>query len=358
MKRWRSRALFLLGLAGVLALLWWAMPLAYRVLPMPLLFWLDRPAGEPGPPRTFHIAEGENAATVAERLAAEGLVRDARLFRALAVRLGVDRHLEAGTYELVPGETARAVLERLEQPLVQYRSVTLLEGWRREEMADELERRGIVPREAFLEATRRADGYAYDFLAALPPGGSLEGYLFPDTYYFPLEPVGPEEVVRMLLDNFGRRVTPVVQQRSGAQDGLTLHQLITLASIVEREARVAEERPIIADILLRRLQQGMRLEADPTVQYALVPAGSPAPADGYWKEELWVEDMEVQSPYNTYRVAGLPPGPIANPGLDSIRAVLDPTPTDYWYFVAKEDGSHAFARTFEEHLLNLQRYGY
>ena len=136
-----------------------------------------------------------------------------------------------------------------------------------------------------------------------------------------------------------------------------MHTVVTLASIVEREARLAEERPIIAAIFLKRLRQGMPLEADPTVQYALGSDPQSVAAYGYWKKDLTQRDLEVDSPYNTYRRTGLPPGPIANPGLDAITAVIRPAQTNYLYFVAKEDGSHAFAETLEEHLRNIELYG-
>jgi UPF0755 protein len=158
-----------------------------------------------------------------------------------------------------------------------------------------------------------------------------------------------------MLDNFDRRFAPEMRAEA-TRRGLTIHQVVTLAAIVEREAVVAAERPRIAGVFLNRLQRGMKLQADPTVQYAVAGPSPSRLAESYWKQGLTPLDLGVDSPYNTYRYDGLPPGPIANPGLASIRAVLEPEQTDYLYFVAKPDGSHAFARTLREHDDNVARY--
>jgi UPF0755 protein len=211
---------------------------------------------------------------------------------------------------------------------------------------------GVVSRQAFLEAIQGS--YDFAFLRNKPAGANLEGYLFPDTYFFG-RTTTVEDAVKQMLENFDRKFSEELRQEA-ANLGLGVHTVLTLASIVEREAQVPEERPIIAGVFLRRLRLGIPLEADPTVQYAVGSDPESVAKYGYWKKELTQADLEVDSPYNTYRRMGLPPGPIANPGLDSIVAVVRPAETNYLYFVAKPDGSHAFAETLEEHLRNVEMY--
>lgn len=180
----------------------------------------------------------------------------------------------------------------------------------------------------------------------------MEGFLFPDTYNLPVQPTALDIIERMLV-NFDQRFTTEMRQAAVEQE-MTIYQVVTLASIVEREAVAAEERPIIAGVFLNRLEKGMNLDSCPTVQYAL---GYQEDAAQWWKTPVTLAEFaQVNSLYNTYLHRGLPPGPICSPGLASIQAVLEPVETDYLYFLAKGDGSHAFATTFEEHLQNQQKY--
>jgi UPF0755 protein len=184
--------------------------------------------------------------------------------------------------------------------------------------------------------------------AELPDPARLEGFLFPDTYHL-TQDSHPSELVAAMLETFDRRVDPEI--RAGfAQQGLSLHQAVTLASIVEREAIVTDERPMIASVFLNRLAQGIKLDADPTVQYAI----GQQPDGAWWKTGLSLDDLQIDSPYNTYLYAGLPPAPISNPGLASLRAVAFPESSPYLYFRAACDGSgrHTFAETFDQHVLN------
>jgi UPF0755 protein len=158
-----------------------------------------------------------------------------------------------------------------------------------------------------------------------------------------------------MLETFGQRFS-VAQSHGFVSTGLSIHSIVTLASIVEREAVVPEEQPVIAGVFLHRLRIGMPLDADPTVQYAIANNPESQARYGYWKRELTVEDLRIDSPYNTRRYPGLPPGPIGNPGLGALAGVLNPTATSFLYFVAKTDGSHAFAETLQEHIANIQRY--
>ncbi len=226
-------------------------------------------------------------------------------------------------------------------------SITVIEGWRTEQIADELVNLGWNGTfDEFMEAARNYPSENFSFLADRPEGASLEGYLYPDTYNFTPDST-PNEIIESMLTNFDAKVPQDMRDRA-AEMGLTLYEVMTFASLVEREAAVSEERPIIADIYQKRYVEGWRLDADPTVQYAIGSTGD-------WWPELTGDDLYVESPYNTYQVMGLPPGPIANPGYSSIRAVLFPADSPYYFFFAKADGSgyHLFATTLEEQQQNI-----
>jgi UPF0755 protein len=299
---------------------------------------------------SIEVRSGLGVGGIAKRLEEAGVIRSGRLFLILTSLMGVEGKMVAGSYEFDRGMPTLQVIGRLRAGITMPLTVTVPEGLRSEEVALLMEREGIVSAEDFRRALASGE-YDFDFLAELPAGTGLEGYLFPATYGFS-RAVAAEEVARRMLTAFDEQVTPELRQAMQA-NGLTLHEGVTLASIVEREAVQPDERPLIAGVFLNRLRLGMPLGADPTVQYAL--AGDPQSVErfGFWKQGLTLEDLEVESPYNTYVNGGLPPGPIANPGLDSLEAVAHPAETGYLYFVAREDGSHVFAETLEEHLRNV-----
>lgn len=307
----------------------------------------------------FKVASGETAFSISERLQDQGLIIDANLFRLYMRYNGLDKRLAAGDFDLAPNMTMSEIAERLQRPRMQEIVVTFPEGLRAEEIADQLNVQGIMDGEAFLSmvrggaATARALG---DYPFVPDEATTLEGYLFPDTYRLPSRGT-PADLIQRMLDNFGRRVTADVEQ-AAAQKGRALGQVINMASIVEREARRADERPVIASVYWNRLSGvcsketgGAYLQADPTVQYA---AG--VPGEWWWKPPSVEAYAQIQSPYNTYLRPGLPPAPIANPGLSAIQAAANPTDTQYCFFVATEDGSHVFAVTLAEHQANISRY--
>jgi UPF0755 protein len=222
----------------------------------------------------------------------------------------------------------------------------ILPGWRMEEIAASLPTSGLsIAPDDFLHAARAAH-LEYDFLAGAE---TAEGFLFPDSYIVPRE-VTADVLVNGFLRNFTLRLTPEIRQ-GFEQQGLTTYQAVTLASLVERESMQDEEQPLIASVYLNRLRQGMKLDADPTVQYAL---GYSILQNSWWTSPLTLIDLQVNSPYNTYLNQGLPPTPIASPGLDALHAVAFPAETNYLYFRARCDGSgyHEFSETFDEHLAN------
>ncbi|MFH1485676.1 MAG: endolytic transglycosylase MltG [Chloroflexota bacterium] len=312
---------------------------------------MDTPAGTDGKPVDFAVQEGDDAEAIAERLEEKKLIKSASFFRFLTLYYGVDKDLKAGEYELRPNLTSSEIIARLSHGTVRTTAVTIPEGWRMEEVAQLLEEKGVFASKEFLRVAQEGK-FDYEFLASRRQGSSLEGFLFPDTYRVPAR-FKAEAFVGLMLKNFDVRFSFAMRQQA-SERGMSIYEVLTLASIVEREAVIAAERPIIAGVFLNRLREGMTLSACPTVQYVLGNDAENVARFGYWKSELAVADLELGSPYNTYRHSGLPPGPISNPGLASIKAVLEPTASDYLFFVAKDDGSHAFSITAEEHNRNVR----
>lgn len=313
---------------------------------------LATPASDEGTPLLFEITPGESAAGIADRLVEQGLILDAAVFRNYLRYYDLDRQLEAGTYQLAPNMTIPQIAQALTNAAASEITIRVTEGWRREQVADFIDQQPDFPFTGadFLAITGQGAAIPPSLAAVIPATGTLEGFLFPDTYRLTRDAAAAELAEKMLA-NFDTRFT--VQMRTdAAATGYSVYQIVALASIVEREAVVAEERPLIAGVYLNRLQHGLKLEADPTVQYAL---GYQEAAGQWWKLDLTIDDyISVDSPYNTYLYPGLPPGPIASPGIDSIRAVIYPAETTYFFFRAACDGSgrHRFTETYEEHLAN------
>lgn len=315
---------------------------------------LAAPGGDPTP-LAFEVAPGEGFSRVAERLQAVGLIKNASALRLLARARNLDTGVQAGAYTLRRDMSAEDLLRALQRAAdANVVRVTLPEGWRAEQIAARLAASGVVTASELmaLVITGLSD---LPLLAARPAGASLEGYLFPDTYEFRPN-AAAADVLRQMTANFEARFGPALRAKA-ASSGLSLHEVVTLASIVERETPLAGERPRVARVYLNRLATPpYRLEADPTVQYGL---GFQAESGQWWKRPLSYDDLRSDSPYNTYVHAQLPPGPIANPGLASLTAVVEPEAGDWQFFVANDaacDGSHVFALTFDEHLANVARY--
>ena len=309
---------------------------------------LDAPVSQSQEVFSLEVNQGDSAAAVVSKLESSGMVEDGTLLRNYLHYRGLDISIEAGGYVLTGEMTVREIAEALQRAEVRDRSLTVVEGWRREQIAQALNDAELgIQYTDFLLASSNAP-VEYPSIIDLPASSSLEGFLFPDTYSIDTD-MTAEELVISMLENFNKRVTS--EFRLGFSDrGLSLYQAVILASIVEREAVVPAERELIASVFLNRLSMGMKLEADPTVQYAL----GQQPDGGWWKAPLSLTDLEIDSPYNTYLYPGLPAGPICNPGLESLRAVAFPASTSYLYFRAQCDGSgrHFFAETFEEHEMN------
>ncbi len=298
------------------------------------------PLAAEAPELIFVVSPGDTLSAVTRNLEAEGLIRSAFATEWLARVRGLAEELRSGEYRLSATLRPRQILERIAEGRVATWEVALPEGWNAVQIGERLAAAGLVEREAWLAAVREPT-----LAAALGvEGESLEGYLFPETYRLPRGLAAPQ-VVRVMVEQFHavwQTIAPLAAER-----GLSMHQVVTLASIIEKESGVPEERPLIASVFLNRLARRMRLESDPTVIYGIPDF------DG----NLRRRDLENgDNAYNTYQVFGLPPGPIASPGAEALRAVLDPAESDYFYFVSRNDGTHIFSRTYREHVIAVNEF--
>lgn len=289
------------------------------------------------------VPQGASPASIGRRLVAAGVVRDTLTFRYEVLRSGAGRRLQAGEYRFDRPMSARDVVAKLARGDVYLLPITFPEGLTIRQMSEIFESKGFGPASAFVAAAR--DPRPIQSLD--PDARDLEGYLFPDTYTLPRKTTAAQLVLRM-VGAFQKALTPDLRQRAGAR-GLSVRELVTLASIVEKETGKPEERPIVAAVYSNRLAIHMGLQCDPTVIYALDRANR-------YTGNLTRDDLKVDSPYNTYRYAGLPPGPIAAPGGASLDAAANPANVPYLYFVSRNDGTHVFATTLDEHNRNVYEY--
>ena len=289
------------------------------------------------------IQEGLSTAEIADRLVEKGVIGSSLKFRILARLRGYDDKLRPGSYTFTLDMAYDEVFAKLltgEKKLIKF---TVPEGFGVKEIAERLYNLDLVNREDFLQAAENFAPYDYmrkrkDVIFA------AEGFLFPDTYTVESD-MEIDELLDLMASTFDQKLKPEMRVQAEKM-GLSVYDLITLASLVEREVRYPEDRPIVAQVLLKRLKMNMPLQTDATLQYLM-----DAP-----KEEVSIEDTQIDSPYNTYQHEGLPPGPIANPGMASIEAVLSPADTDYLYFVADRSGHNHYAYTYDEHLNLVNRY--
>ena len=314
---------------------------------------IDPTPCEDGAPQRYILSEGSSAEEVAGQLEALGIICSATQFNILASLLGLQNRLVSGVYTLQPGDSTISILRKItvvgaDVPTVR---VTFPEGLRIEEMAEIAQQAGFGPAAEFIQAVREAE-LPLSLAVGLPQGVSHEGYLFPDTYIVPLGSTAAE-LVALMLETMHLRFSADLREAAALRD-LTPHEVLTLASIVEREVVVPEERPVVAGVFFNRIDSFDRLGADATVQYCIANDPASVEAYGWWKpgDEITFADLDCDSPYNTRRFAGLPPGPIANPGLASIEAVVNAEDTGFYYYVIDtnaDDGSHCFAITLAEH---------
>ncbi len=317
------------------------------------LFLQLQPASTQSAAQPVIVEEGAGLRTIARRLDAQGLIRSAFAFTVYVTFNGTARAMQAGTYDLDPAADAPTIARILAGGDANSREtvITIPEGWSMAQIGAYLvDRKQLFTREAWDAAAAVTDtrtllpDATFDFLIDKPATATLEGYLFPDTYRV-FKDAPPAEVLAKLLTNFGAKVPANLRSTAVTQDR-SFFAVLTLASMVELEVRAESDRMKVADIFLRRLRDGVLLQSDVTVQYAVGRPGVPPTK----------EDLAVDSPYNTYKYAGLPPGPISNPGLAAIRAALEPEQNEYYYFLNTPTGETIFSRTLEEHNANVAKY--
>lgn len=307
-----------------------------------------RPVDPKGEAREFIVELGETIPSISARLADEGLISNPETFRIYLVYSGLDKGVQAGLYQLSPRMTASEIALALQDATPATVKFVILAGWRLEEIAAALPTSGLSfsADDLLLAATQPGSLILSPELGTL---SKLEGYFFPATYNFDRD-ITATEITSDVVSRFMESLTPDMLD-GYARNGLSLEQAVILASIIQKETVIEEELPMIASVFYNRLHQGMRLESDPTVQYAL---GYQVDGKTWWKNPLDGYDLGFDSPFNTYLHPGLPPTPICNPGLASLRAVAYPAETPYYFFrtACDHSGRHEFAITFDEHLQN------
>ncbi|MBM3309876.1 MAG: endolytic transglycosylase MltG [Candidatus Aminicenantes bacterium] len=302
-----------------------------------------RPSPRPAGPAVFEIERGWTVRTVADELKSRGLIRKTTPFVLFYEFFHAPRSLKAGEYELPAGARTREILGLFVGGRIRLHPLTVPEGLTGAETAEVFAAAGFETREAFLSAFA-----ATETVALLDPrAADLEGYLFPETYHFSKGTTAAEAVERM-TSQFKSVFSPAWRRRA-AELSLDVREVVTLASLIEKETASPEEKPLVSAVFHNRLKLGMKLDCDPTVIYALKKLGP-------WNGRLRTKDLKLDSPYNTYLYPGLPPGPICNPGRASLEAALHPSEADYLYFVSRNDGTHVFSRTLREHATAVLQY--
>jgi len=282
-------------------------------------------------PKIFIVKPGEGVREIANHLKTQGLIRDPIVFFLLTKQTGVDKKIQAGDFRLNPSMKALDVAEGLTHGTLDI-WVTLPEGLRADEIADILKEKMPTYEESWREQLQEN-----------------EGYLFPDTYLIPRD-ADAAMVITLLKNTFEARYETLDTTNSN----LSKEQIVIIASLIEREARHDEDRPLVASVILNRFDIGMKLDLDATIQYAL---GYQEKEKRWWKKSLTIDDIRLNSPYNTYRVNGLPPTPISNPGIASLKAAVNPADTNYLYYITDGSGVNHYGKTLEEHNANIQKYG-
>jgi UPF0755 protein len=281
--------------------------------------------------KIFVIKNGQGVRAIAKDLKDQGLIKDQVAFFLLTKQLGLDSKVQAGSFRLNPSMNSKEIANALTHGTMDI-WITIPEGQRAGEIADVLE--------------KNMPNYEASWEAKLEEN---EGYLFPDTYLFPQEAT-IDTIIKTMRDNFDAKYS----QLDSGNSKLSKAEIVILASLIEREARHAEDRPMVASVIFNRLNEGMKLDIDATLQYIL---GYQKDQKRWWKEGLTNQNKQLNSPFNTYKVAGLPPGPISNPGIASLKAALNPSDTPYFYYITDANGTNRYAKTLEEHEANIEKYG-
>ncbi|MDE0331251.1 MAG: endolytic transglycosylase MltG [Nitrospinae bacterium] len=301
----------------------------------------NRPANlQAGEAKRVHVRSGMSFTQILELLENGGLIKNPGLFHLQARLRGGAKSIQAGVYELKSSMPPREIYRYLSEGRVARRTFTVPEGYNVREIARTIQRAKLASEAEIIRLSRNPS-----FLKELEiSAASIEGYLFPDTYHFPVD-AEAKKILSFMVRTMRKKFSPALRKQAKAM-GFTIHQTLTLASIIEKETSLSSERPLIAAVFINRLKRKMRLQSDPTVIYGLP----------HFDGNITKKDLRYDSPYNTYLYRGLPPGPIASPGLESIKSALNPANVKYLYFVATKDGGHRFSRTYREHRRAVNRY--
>ncbi len=323
--------------------------IAFFLISMSLVafrFWLrlNSPMAKTGQEIIFSVVKGQGFYEISQNLEQQGLVKHGLYFEAAVLLKGDPRKLQAGDYKLSQAMSPLKIADKIIKGEVATQTLVILEGWNIKEIDSHLKSEKVAGADEFLQITNQDFSEQFLFLADKPKSASLEGYLFPDSYEMGLRD-NSKILVEKMLTNFGRKITLEMQNEIKKQNK-TLFKIITMASLLEKEAKPLRDKKIISGMLWKRLKIGMRLQVDATIVYAL----------GKNPGKLSYDDLKIDSPYNTYLYAGLPAGPIANPGLESIIAAIYPTESDYWYYLSTPEGEIIFSKTLEEHSAKKAQY--
>jgi len=305
---------------------------------------LLEPVDVTGRDKLIQIPPQSSTGQVAGILKEQGLIRSSQAFRIYSRYYNLDEKLKAGYYLLSPTKSTPEIIKILVHGKTASKSFTIPEGYTLAQITESLAEKGLI-RETIFKDLLANGQFDYPFVKNLKGPGRFEGYLFPETYSISLDST-EKDIINVMLAGMDRQMAEIKFAEKARELNLSVHQALTIASMIEREAKKDQDRPLISSVIQNRLRRGMKLQIDATVEYAL----------GGHREKIYYKDLEVDSSYNTYKYEGLPPGPIASPGRNSLLAAVNPAQTNYLYYVAKPDGTHAFAATLAEHNENKRKY--
>jgi len=309
-------------------------------------FYIQKPVDLKAPYQSFEIKEGEGILAIAKKLEQNGFIRSKWLFSFYIFAINEYSHLQAGTYSLSPAINIPTIARKIINGESAYIAITIPEGFTNKQIEERISQKIPLKQNGLSLGEQKAESYKdkFNFLEDVPDETNLEGFFFPDTYYFNIE-AGRQEIIEKMLDNFGEKVNPELRQVVIEQDK-NIFDIVIMASMIEKEVRAMHDKKLVAGILWKRLENNMPLQIDATVVFA---------TDGKITN-ITNKETQIDSPYNTYKYKGLPVGPICNPGLESIEAAIYPQESVFWYYLSTPEGETIFSRNFQEHLIAKQKY--
>ena len=294
--------------------------------------------------KIFAIKKGEGSKEIAANLEREGLIRWAPFFRIYVINKGVAKNLQAGQYQLSFAMSIPEMVKKFVSGDVIKEKITIIEGWNLKDVAQYFEQKSIAKSEDFFQMAKKDFSNEFSFLEDKPTDLDLEGYFFPDTYLINKE-VSLEEIFKKVLSNFEKKLTPELKSEINRQNK-TIFEIVTMASLIEKEVKTFEDKKLVSGILWKRLEVKMPLQVDATISYIT----------GKKTTKISIEETQIDSPYNTYKYQDLPKGPICNPGLESIISAIYPQKSDYWYYLSTPEGKTIFSKTLQEHNIAKAKY--